>query len=215
MEQNLIAGQGRVDEIGALIQSLEAKNPWLEGTKVILEKAPPSAAKPADDLVQLNSANIKPGALDPALPVVVIVDKAAHQTHVLQMRDDGRIEDVLKVSNAVGKKSTPTPEKRWEISDKRLDPIWYPPKSIGGDPVRPYKENPRNPIGLAFIRLDGTNYGLHGTNRPDQIGKSVSHGCMRHLNEDILKIYPLVDKGTAVYTVKSLDGSKIRFSDFR
>lgn len=131
------------------------------------------------------------------------------------MKEDGRIEDVLTVPNSVGKPGTPTPSKRWEVSDKRLDPVWYPPKSIGGSPVGPFKDNPRNPIGMAFIRLDGSSYGLHGTNRPEQIGKSVSHGCMRHNNEDILRIYPLVKPGTAVYTVNKFDGSQIRVSDFR
>lgn len=208
---NAIHASGQEDQMSALIQSLE-RSDWQKGTEL---KSPQVAAKKNEsDLLVLSREQIGMGANDPNLPKVVIVDKGAHQTHVLQMREDGRLEAVLSVRNAVGKPSTPTPSKRWEISDKRLDPVWYPPKSIGGDPVPPYKVTQRNPIGLAFIRLDGSNFGLHGTNRPDQIGKSVSHGCMRHNNEDILRIYPLVDKGTAVYTVPSINGAKVRVSDF-
>lgn len=193
------------DEIGTLIQSLNQKD-WEKSTSVQAASNPePKLALPA---------NLAKGVGDPNLPSVVIVDKGAHKTHVLQVQD-GQLKDVLTVDNAVGKAATPTPSQRWEISDKRLDPIWYPPKSIGGEPVRPYKETHRNPIGLAFIRLDGTNFGLHGTNRPDQIGKSVSHGCMRHRNEDIMKIYPLVGKGTAVYTVGKFEGTKISMGDFQ
>ena len=189
------------DQIGALIQSLD-KRSWQTSFQ----------ANPNKDIV-LNEG-IGRGAGDPNLPTVVVVDMTEHKTHLLQMHH-GELTEVLTVPNSTGKAATPTPEQRWEVSDMRLDPIWYPPKSIGGDPVRPYKETHKNPIGLAFIRLDGTNFGMHGTNRPDQIGKSVSHGCMRHLNEDIMKIYPLVDEGTPVYTVKKFAGTRISTNDFR
>ncbi len=189
------------DQIAVLIQQLE-KNDWQ------------STVKRSDQSLSLPAA-LPDATGNPELPSVVIVDKGAHRTHVLQLQENGQIAEVLTVPNAVGKSSTPTPNRRWEVSDKRLDPIWYPPKSIGGDPVAPFKQNPRNPIGLAFIRLDGTNYGMHGTNRPDQIGKSVSHGCVRHNNADILKVYPLVNPGTVVYTVNKFEGTKISYEDFR
>lgn len=208
MEQSWTGTARKADEIGTLIQSLSPTD-WQKGTTVKVENFTTTG------FLTLSSERIQNGRVDPDLPTVVIVDKGQHRTHVLQMKNDGRVDDVLTVPNAVGKAGTPTPSKRWEVSDKRLDPIWYPPKSIGGGPVAPFKDNPRNPIGLAFIRLDGSNYGLHGTNRPDQIGRSVSHGCMRHNNEDILKIYSLVKPGTAVYTVNRFDGSQVRVSDFR
>lgn len=205
MEKAAVQAQASSDAIGALIQSLN-KTDWT--TTVARAQAAPQAQR-----VELPESLPK-GKADSSLPSVVIVDQSAHKTHVLQVKD-GQIQDVLTVPNAVGKEKTPTPMQRWEVSDKRLDPIWYPPKSIGGKPVAPFKENPHNPIGLAFIRLDGTNYGLHGTNRPGQIGKSVSHGCMRHRNEDIVKIYPLVSEGTAVYTVPKFEGTKISMDDFQ
>lgn len=196
--------QAPKDEIGALIQTLDRKD-W---QTTVQREVEPSAG------TFILPQSLPKEVANPNLPSVVVVDKGEHKTHVLQMVD-GNLADVLTVPNAVGKVSTPTPSKRWTVSDKRLDPIWTPPKDIGGDPVAPYKVTHRNPIGLAFIRLDGSNYGLHGTNNPGQIGKSVSHGCMRHNNDDILKIYPLVDKGTAVYTVNHFSGSSIRLDDFR
>ena len=196
------------DQIGALINSLNAAD-W---EKSAVPKAQPNATTKETNSIFLPE-ELPKGTADPKAQSVVIVDESAHRTHVLQMQN-GQLTDVLTVPDAVGKPSTKTPTQRWEVSDKRLDPVWYPPKDIGGHPVAPYKLNHHNPIGLAFIRLDGTDYGLHGTNRPDQIGKSVSHGCMRHRNEDIMKIYPLVVKGTAVYTVKHFDGTKISMDDF-
>ncbi|HEY2026957.1 MAG TPA: L,D-transpeptidase [Gemmatimonadaceae bacterium] len=45
----------------------------------------------------------------------------------------------------------------------------------------------------------GDGYALHGTDDPDSIGRSVSHGCVRLRNEDIDRLYGMVDVGTPVY----------------
>ena len=45
----------------------------------------------------------------------------------------------------------------------------------------------------------GDGYALHGTDDPDSIGRSVSHGCVRLRNEDIAQLYSIVDVGTPVY----------------
>jgi hypothetical protein len=53
---------------------------------------------------------------------------------------------------------------------------------------------------LGTRRLNiGNGYALHGTNAPDSIGRSVSHGCIRLRNEDIEKLYDMVPVGTPVY----------------
>ena len=40
---------------------------------------------------------------------------------------------------------------------------------------------------------------MHGTNQPDTVGRAVSHGCVRLRNEDIAKLYAMVEVGTPVY----------------
>jgi lipoprotein-anchoring transpeptidase ErfK/SrfK len=45
----------------------------------------------------------------------------------------------------------------------------------------------------------GNGYAIHGTNQPDSIGRAVSHGCVRLRNEDIAKLYAMVEVGTPVY----------------
>lgn len=47
--------------------------------------------------------------------------------------------------------------------------------------------------------LLGDGYALHGTNRPETVGRAVSHGCVRLRNEDIARLYEMVPVGTAVY----------------
>jgi lipoprotein-anchoring transpeptidase ErfK/SrfK len=155
--------------------------------------------------------------LDADLPVVVVVDQAAHQTHVLQMQND-QLCHVFAIPNATGKPSTPTPNCRARITQKELDPAWTPPRSI--DPnqkvVPPYKKTKKNPLGLANLRLnvDHGMIALHGTNEPKQIGQSVSHGCIRHLNEDILSLYKIVHVGTPVYIVPNTEEANIPISEF-
>jgi hypothetical protein len=36
----------------------------------------------------------------------------------------------------------------------------------------------RNPVGIAWIGLDKKGIGIHGTDNPDMIGRSTSHGCI-------------------------------------
>jgi len=158
-------------------------------------------------------------AYDPALPVVVIVDKSNHMTRALQVRKTDKSEEVVEVlaiPNANGKPSTPTPSGRTTVRDKRLDPVWHPPASIDPRrrPVPPYSKTHKNPLGVAWIGTNMDSIGLHGTNNPSSIGKSVSHGCVRHQNDDILKLYALVEPGTPIYLVKKMEGTKIRVSDF-
>ena len=43
---------------------------------------------------------------------------------------------------------------------------------------------PNNPVGLAWIGLDRTGYGIHGTPEPEKVGRTESHGCFRLANWD-------------------------------
>ena len=67
--------------------------------------------------------------------------------------------------------------------------------------VPPYGTNQRKYKGvLGTHRLNlGDGYALHGTDKPETIGRSVSHGCVRLRNEDIAKLYDIVPIGTPVY----------------
>ena len=67
--------------------------------------------------------------------------------------------------------------------------------------VPPFGTNQRRYKGvLGTHRLIlGNGYAIHGTNVPTSIGQSVSHGCVRLLNEDIAHLYEIVPVGTPVY----------------
>jgi lipoprotein-anchoring transpeptidase ErfK/SrfK len=57
---------------------------------------------------------------------------------------------------------------------------------------------PRNPVGVLWIALDKKGIGIHGTASPDSIGHSVSHGCIRLANWDVVRLAERVKFGTPV-----------------
>jgi lipoprotein-anchoring transpeptidase ErfK/SrfK len=80
-------------------------------------------------------------------------------------------------------------------------PDWHPPaEMIARQPYLPrfMAGGPGNPLGARAMYLGGTIYRIHGTNQPSSIGKQVSSGCIRMLNEDVIDLYSRVDVGTKV-----------------
>jgi lipoprotein-anchoring transpeptidase ErfK/SrfK len=67
-----------------------------------------------------------------------------------------------------------------------MDPELFPEsdelQAIGHKLILP--PGPKNPVGVAWIGLDKTGYGIHGTPAPEQIGRTESHGCFRLANWD-------------------------------
>jgi lipoprotein-anchoring transpeptidase ErfK/SrfK len=61
---------------------------------------------------------------------------------------------------------------------------------------------PRNPLGARAMYLwqdnKDTLYRIHGTNEPWTIGKSVSSGCIRMINQDAIDLYKRTPVGTTV-----------------
>ena len=149
------------------------------------------------------------------VPVVVIVDKGSHSTYALQLQNH-KIFRILTVSNAVGDLDTPTPPGPYRVVQKRMFPRWVPPRSIDPKqkPVPPYNQTHKNPLGVAAIYLNKFEILLHGTNTPNQIRKSVSHGCVRHSNADIKRLYSIVNAGDRVYIVNKFRGKVLNRSDF-
>jgi murein L,D-transpeptidase YcbB/YkuD len=95
-------------------------------------------------------------------------------------------EPVLRSRAIVGTPRTPTPLIDTHVSTVRIRPSWRPTPSMiasGEYPDRRWPPGPRNPLGLAAIRLEpGLLVYLHDTNRPELFGRemrALSHGCIR------------------------------------
>lgn len=102
------------------------------------------------------------------------------------------------------------PGKQWfgtaYVDGKHVRPAWSPPAEVRRDNPRLPDVipggSPSNPMGAAALTLTGGEYAIHGTNRPDSIGRFASYGCIRMHNQDILDLMPRVSVGTTVVVVR-------------
>ena len=104
----------------------------------------------------------------------------------------------------VGVLGASTPLGMTRIAEKVANPAWYPPPSIHEErPELPevIAAGPDNPLGAYALRLGWHNYLLHGTNKPDGVGRDVSHGCMHLYPEDIERLFREIPVGTAVRVI--------------
>lgn len=99
---------------------------------------------------------------------------------------------------AIGKSDTTPPGIYW-ITKKEVDPAlyWY------GEYIPP--RSPINGLGTRFLQLSDPTYGIHGTTKPWEIGKRISHGCVRLLNQDVETLDALIDIGTKVIVVRNTE----------
>ena len=87
------------------------------------------------------------------------------------------------------------------VARKMEWPDWRPPaEMISRQPYLPrfMAGGPGNPLGARAMYLGETEYRIHGTNKPDTIGKRVSSGCIRLTNEDVMDLYERVKVGAKV-----------------
>ena len=88
-----------------------------------------------------------------------------------------------------------------KIVKKSEWPDWTPPpEMIARQPYLPrfMAGGPGNPMGARAMYLGGTVYRIHGTNQPETIGESVSSGCFRLANGDVVDLYARANVGTKV-----------------
>jgi lipoprotein-anchoring transpeptidase ErfK/SrfK len=141
-------------------------------------------------------------------PGTIVVDPAAHYLYFVE--PGGK---ATRYGVGVGKQGF-----EWSgdatIKSKQEWPDWYPPAEMIAR--RPDIEaqlvdlqsgkgvpgGPRNPIGARGLYLWQGNvdtlFRIHGTIEPETIGKSVSSGCIRMINQDVIHLYDRVPVGTTV-----------------
>ena len=130
-----------------------------------------------------------------------IVVKTAERKLYLVLGDG----TAIRYAVAVGR-----PGKQWQgkarVSGKYVQPAWTPPAEVKADnPALPEVipgGAPNNPMGVAAMTLSGGEYAIHGTNRPESIGKFASYGCIRMLNQDITDLFERVAVGTQVVVLR-------------
>lgn len=91
------------------------------------------------------------------------------------------------------------------VQRKQRWPSWHPPEEMRQrEPDLPVfmAGGPDNPLGARALYLFQGNrdtlYRIHGTAQPWTIGKNVSSGCIRMINQDVIDLYGRVPVGTKV-----------------
>lgn len=115
----------------------------------------------------------------------------------LSLYEDGRL--IRQYPVATGRSPQITPEGTFSVVFKTTFPGWTNPTTgefIAGGSAR-------NPLGTRWLGLGvgstrGRAYGIHGTNRPDSIGRHITLGCVRMQNRHVEELYNLVPIGTLV-----------------
>jgi L,D-transpeptidase ErfK/SrfK len=104
----------------------------------------------------------------------------------------------------VGVQAGATPLGITQVVRKEDGPVWIPPPSIRAErpdlPLAIYP-GPDDPLGAYALRLGWNNYLIHGTNKPDSVGRNVSHGCLHIYPEDIERLFHEVPVGTQVRSI--------------
>lgn len=137
---------------------------------------------------------------------------------------DRRLYHVVRRGKAVSYPiAVPRQQSRWEgvtkVSSKRVNPSWRPtPEMLRENPRLPSwvpGGHPMNPLGIRALYLGSSLYRIHGTDAPWTIGKAVSKGCVRMLNEDVKHLYPRIPVGTKVVVTwkRFKTGSAGQFAD--
>jgi lipoprotein-anchoring transpeptidase ErfK/SrfK len=127
------------------------------------------------------------------------VDKPAKVVRALGRND----ELVAFYPASIGSSEKPAPSGTYGVRLVQKNPAYHYDPKFRFKGVRTHRKltiapGPNNPVGVVWIDLTKASYGIHGTPRPEEIGKTQSHGCVRLTNWDALDLAKRVRKGVQV-----------------
>jgi lipoprotein-anchoring transpeptidase ErfK/SrfK len=131
-------------------------------------------------------------------PVAVKIDT---KTNMLGVLESDKIIAAYPVT--VGSGQTESPIGEWKVRRITKMPTFRYDKQMlehgersGNFHLLP--PGPRNPVGVIWIALNKKGIAIHGTNEPDSIGHSASHGCVRLANWDVVRLATKIKSGDSV-----------------
>jgi lipoprotein-anchoring transpeptidase ErfK/SrfK len=170
--------------------------------------APARALVPAPAFAAAPQVEIQKTADVPGRLVRQVVDYASHEAPGTLVIDTGNTflylllnsKQAMRYGIGVGREGF-TWSGEQAVARKIEWPDWRPPADmLSRQPYLPrfMAGGPGNPLGARAMYLGDTEYRIHGTNKPDTIGKRVSSGCIRLTNEDVADLYERVKIGAKV-----------------
>jgi lipoprotein-anchoring transpeptidase ErfK/SrfK len=170
--------------------------------------APAPTSTPAQASAQAPLVEIQTAADVPGRFVRQVVDYVSHETPGTVVIDTGNTflylvlngGQAMRYGIGVGREGFAWSGEQ-VVARKSEWPDWRPPADmLSRQPYLPrfMAGGPGNPLGARAMYLGETEYRIHGTNKPDTIGKRVSSGCIRLTNEDVSDLYDRVKIGAKV-----------------
>lgn len=104
----------------------------------------------------------------------------------------------------IGREGLNTPRGETKIIRKTEGPTWRPTARMREeDPDLPavVPPGPDNPLGSHALYLDWPTYLIHGTSKPNGVGRRVSSGCIRMYPDDIKTVFQASPIGTNVHVI--------------
>jgi lipoprotein-anchoring transpeptidase ErfK/SrfK len=98
---------------------------------------------------------------------------------------------VLSATAAIGTPQTPTPTGRYYVNQRLIPTDTSGPFGPGAIGISAFSE-------VLTGWVQGGPIAIHGTNRPDLIGRAVSNGCIRVRNDLLLRLFEKALAGTPV-----------------
>ena len=137
----------------------------------------------------------------PPRPDAALVRISISRFEITAYGRDGRILGLYPCSIAEDKAKLP-PHGELKIVSRIANPnyTYTPDRGAGGGRRgrHVFPPGPRCPVGVAWLGLNLPGYGIHGTPRPESIGRAESHGCFRLSNWNAARLYALCPVGTRV-----------------
>ncbi|MEY5014353.1 MAG: hypothetical protein RIS92_711 [Verrucomicrobiota bacterium] len=120
---------------------------------------------------------------------------------MLEVSEGGQLIASFPVTT--GSAATPTPVGKWKILGRSSRPVFRWDEGVLNHGVRTdsffmLPPGPNNPVGVVWVALNRSGIGIHGTNNPQTIGRSASHGCIRLANWDAVRFVEMVTEGVPV-----------------
>lgn len=145
---------------------------------------PPPPGPPAREVARANST-------PPAVPFALRLNVPAFRLDV-----DSVGSVVASYPVAVGTAKYPTPLGTFEVTRVEWNPRWVPPPSDWAKGEKPMAPGPTNPMGRVKLEFGPALY-LHGTPEPWTVGKPLSHGCVRLVNDDAIALAKRLERYAA------------------
>ena len=134
-------------------------------------------------------------------PIASVLRVSLSRFEITAFGEKGDFLGLFPCSIAADKNKLP-PEGELQVKNivARPDYTYTPDRvSKNGHVARKlFPPGPNNPVGMSWIGLDLLGYGIHGTPKPDQIGRAESLGCFRLANWNAARLFAMCRSGTRV-----------------